>query len=157
PRQFGTWQDSDIPIPQATRDILGPGDFLLRDYHDQSGQNPDVNLYIAYFPSQRAGDNIHSPENCLPGSGWSWNKRPSTVVSLPGHGHFPVSSAIIAKGDDRRLVIYWFWAHDRGVASEYAEKFYLVVDAIRLHRSDGALFRVVTPMQPDETEDAAQQ
>jgi len=28
-----------------------------------------VSLYIAYFPSQRTSDTIHSPKNCLPGAG----------------------------------------------------------------------------------------
>jgi EpsI family protein len=55
------------------------------------------------------------------------------------------------------LVVYWFWAHDRAVASEYWEKFYLVADSIRLHRSDGSLFRLITALQAGETEDAAQQ
>lgn len=157
PYQFGSWQGSNIVIPQDVLDILGPGDFLLRDYRDLTEKNPNVNLYVQYFPSQRAGDTIHSPKHCLPGNGWSWGERPRILVSLRGHAPFPVSRAIIAKGDERQLVIYWYWAHDRAVASEYAAKYYLVADSIRLHRSDGSLFRILTPLQQDETEDAAQQ
>ncbi len=59
----------DIPISQDVRDILGPGDFLLRDYQDPAN-GAEVDLFIAYFPSQRSGDAIHSPKNCLPGAGW---------------------------------------------------------------------------------------
>jgi EpsI family protein len=54
------------------------------------------------------------------------------------------------------MVIYWYWAHDRAVASEYWAKFYLVADSIRLHRSDGSLFRLITPLRRGETSDAAQ-
>lgn len=79
------------------------------------------------------------------------------MVSLPGHAPFAANRYIIAKGDERELVLYWFWAHDRAVASEYWAKFYLVEDSIRLHRSDGSLFRIVTSLQPGETEDAAEQ
>ncbi len=29
-----------------------------------------VGLYVGYYASQRQGDTIHSPQNCLPGAGW---------------------------------------------------------------------------------------
>jgi EpsI family protein len=64
---------------------------------------------------------------------------------------------VIAKGDARQLVLYWYWAHDRGVASEYWAKIYLVTDSMRLNRSDGALVRIITPMSAGETTEAAEQ
>ena len=76
---------------------------------------------------------------------------------MPGHQSFPANRYLIAKGDSRQLVVYWFWAHNRGVASEYWAKFYLVTDSIKMNRSDGALVRITTPMVPGETVDAAQQ
>jgi len=54
-------------------------------------------------------------------------------------------------------VLYWYWAHDRGVASEYWAKVYLVTDSIKMNRSDGALVRMTTPMQRGESVDAAEQ
>jgi len=54
-------------------------------------------------------------------------------------------------------VLYWYWAHDRGVASDYWAKYYLVADAIRMNRSDGSLVRLKTPIYPGETADAAEQ
>src|SRR5207253_1445167 len=62
---------------------------------------------------------------------------------------------IIAKGAERQLVLYWYWAHDRAVASEYLAKFYLVADSIRMNRSDGSLVRVTTPLRSEESADAA--
>ena len=79
------------------------------------------------------------------------------TLSLPGHAPFPVNRYVIAKGEDRMLVLYWYLAHDRAVASEYWAKFYLVTDAMRLNRSDGSLIRVTTPLRPGESMDAAQQ
>ena len=70
------------------------------------------------------------------------------MLSMPGHAPFPANRYVISKDDSRRLVLYWFWSHDRGVASEYWAKFYLVEDAIRMNRSDGSLVRFVTPMFP---------
>lgn len=68
------------------------------------------------------------------------------MLTLPGHVPFLANRYLVAKGGDRALVLYWYWAHDRAVASEYRAKFYLVADAIRLNRTDGALIRVSTPL-----------
>jgi len=48
------------------------------------------------------------------------------------------------------LVVYWYQSHNRTVASEYSAKFYLVADALRYNRSDGALVRFTTPLAPAE-------
>ncbi|MGB8917579.1 MAG: exosortase C-terminal domain/associated protein EpsI [Candidatus Sulfotelmatobacter sp.] len=156
PAQLGNWTGKDVPLDKDTLDVLGPGDFLVRDYYAPD-QPEFTNLYIAYFPSQRAGDTIHSPKNCLPGAGWAPVENDRITLVLPGHAPFPANRYVIAKGGARQLVLYWYWAHDRGVASEYSAKFYLVKDSIRMNRSDGALVRIVTPMLPGETLDAAQQ
>jgi exosortase D (VPLPA-CTERM-specific) len=156
PSHFEDRQGTDTPMSREVLDILGPGEFVLRDYQDTSGDSPAVNLFIAYFPSQRAGDTIHSPKHCLPGNGWSPVESNTISISSPGHAPFAANRYIIASGEDREMVIYWYWAHDRAVASEYWAKFYLVADSIRLHRSDGSLFRLITPLQPGETADAAQ-
>jgi EpsI family protein len=157
PLRLGGWTGSDLPMAPDTLAILGPGEFVFRDYGNNSEDTPPVNLLIAYFPTQEAGDAIHSPKHCLPGNGWAPVESSRMVLTLPGHAPFPANHYVIAKGEERQLVIYWFWAHDRAVASEYWVKFYLVADSIRMHRSDGSLFRLLTPLRPGETEDSAQQ
>ena len=157
PSQLDAWSGTDVPMEKDVLEVLGPGDFLLRIYRNQLKAEPYVDLFIAYFRSQRAGDTIHSPKNCLPGAGWTPVESTHITLSLPGHGPFPASRYVIAKGDARQLVLYWYWAHDRGVASEYWAKFYLVADSMRMNRSDGALVRITTAMYPGESIDAAQQ
>jgi len=157
PHQLGEWSGTDVAMPREVLDILGPGDFLQRYYENTSVSQPDVDLFLAYFPSQRAGDTIHSPKHCLPGAGWLPTESSRISISLPGHSPFEANHYVIAKGGDRQLVLYWYWAHDRALASEYWAKFYLVADSIRLNRSDGALIRVTTPLLPGESVEAAQQ
>jgi EpsI family protein len=157
PTQLSSWTGTDIAIQKDVLEVLGPGDFLLRVYQDPAEKQPFVDLFIAYFPSQRTGDTIHSPKHCLPGSGWLPVESGRVTLSLPGHSPFPANRYVIAKGDSRQLVLYWYWAHDRGVASEYWAKFYLVADSMRMNRSDGALVRITTPMHSGETAEAAQQ
>jgi EpsI family protein len=156
PYQLGEWTGIDVAMQQDVLDILGPGDFLQRSYENTSVRQPYVDLFLAYFPSQRTGDTIHSPKHCLPGSGWLPTESGRISISLPGRAPFEANRYLIAKGDDHQLVLYWYWAHDRALASEYLAKFYLVADSIRLNRSDGSLVRVITPLLPGEAADAAQ-
>ena len=155
PHQLGNWTGVDIPLEADTLKVLGPGDFLLRSYTND--QESPLDLFIAYFPSQRSGDTIHSPQHCLPGSGWVPIENRAITIAMPGHVPFPVNRYVIRKGEERRIVLYWYWAHDRGVASEYWAKFYLVADSLRMNRSDGALVRITSEMSPGETAEGAQQ
>ncbi len=157
PAQLGPWTGNDEAIDNDSRQVLGPGDFLLRVYTDPDKPSPYVDLFIAYFRSQRTGDTIHSPKNCLPGAGWTPIESTRVTLSVPGHAPFPANRYVIAKGDSRRVVLYWYWAHSRGVASEYWAKYYLVADSIKMNRSDGALVRITTALNPGETADTVQQ
>ena len=155
PRNLQGWDSIDRSLDKDVLDKLGPGDFLVRDYFDSSS-NQSVSLYIAYFPSQKAGDTIHSPKNCLPGAGWAPIQAGRITVDVPGHAAFAANRFVIAQGDQRQLVLYWYWAHDRAVAGEYAAKFYLVTDSIKMHRSDGSLIRLSTPLGPDQDVESAE-
>lgn len=155
PYQLGDWKGVDLPIENNIREVLGPGDFLLRQYRAPGIDANPVELFIAYFPSQRTGDTMHSPQNCLPGSGWTVLTNHRFKLSVSGAPPFPVNQYLVSRGGDRQLVLYWYFAHDRAVASEYRAKWYLIVDAMRTNRSDGSLIRLNTLMLPGESVDSA--
>lgn len=149
PSIFAGWIGNDQPIDRETLDVLGSGDFLSRNY-TQVAQMAPVSLFIGYFPTQRTGQTIHSPKHCLPGAGWGFeSSNYINLIDVNGKSH-QVGEYIIANGAVRQFVIYWYQAHGRSVASEYMAKIYMVVDAVRLNRTDGALVRVITPMVPSE-------
>ena len=154
PRAIAGWTGSDLPIDRETLDVLGAGDFLSRVYTGNGGAQP-IGLFIGYFPSQRTGVSIHSPKHCLPGAGWAFESSRSVDLNdADGKAH-RVGEYIIANGEDRQFVIYWYQAHGRSVASEYMAKIYLVTDAMRMNRTDGALVRVIAPIGPRDGESAA--
>jgi EpsI family protein len=110
-----------------------------------------VGVYIGYYQSQRQGDTMHSPLSCLPGAGWEPLSKSAlrvTVDSSPGGAprEIEINRYLIQKGLDKQLVLYWYQAHNRVVASEYWGKFFLITDAVRLNRTDGALVRVISPI-----------
>jgi len=56
---------------------------------------------------------------------------------------------IIRKGHAGQLVIYWYQNRSRIIASEYWEKIYLVLDALLMHRRDGAFIRIMAYTSPE--------
>jgi len=145
PMQVDTWQGRDLSLSPEELKVLGPGEFLLRNYVS-SGTRAPISLYIAFFPSQRTGDTIHSPKNCLPGSGWTPTESSHMAVRRPDGTTMSINRYVVANGDNRDLVFYWYQAHGRVTPSEYWAKIFLVEDAIRMNRTDGALIRVLTPI-----------
>jgi len=149
PRQLGEWTSlGDREFDPETLAVLRADDYLSRPYARPSGEQAD--LYVGYYETQRQGDTVHSPMNCLPGTGWDLlTVGRSSIDPAPGRS-IVVNRDIIQKGLDKRLVLYWFQSHGRAVASEYWSKAYLVLDGLRLHRSDGAIIRVIAPIRGGE-------
>jgi EpsI family protein len=155
PMKIGGWVGAEVGIQPDVREVLGEGDFLERLYH-RPGE-PVIDLFLAYFPSQRAGSTMHSPQNCLPGAGWTPVGQTLIQVSLPDGDPIVVNRYLVAKGMDRQLVLYWYQIHGRVVGDEYRAKFFLVSDSIWMNRRDGALSRIATPLAANENVDAGQQ
>jgi EpsI family protein len=147
PIQLGEWRGQpDPPLDEDVLRVLGVDDYLSRIYY-----RPDrraVGLYMGFYGSQRQGDTIHSPLNCLPGAGWEpVSQSRLTIPNVDGHGRdITVNRYIVQKGLDRQLVLYWYQSHGRVVASEYTSKLYLIRDAIALNRTDGSMIRVIAPI-----------
>ena len=149
PRTIAGWSGTDVLIDQRTLDVLGKGDFLSRVYA-RANDSHLIGLFIGYFPSQRTDVTIHSPKNCLPGDGWAFeSSRYVDLIDASGKPHH-VGEYVISNGDSKQFVIYWYQAHGRSVASEYLAKIFLVADAMRMNRTDGALVRVATTINPNE-------
>jgi len=123
-------------------------DYVNRWYQDESGHI--VGLYVAYYENQKTGESIHSPKNCLPGSGWEPIRTGRQQLALSSGSQVLVNLYLIQKGLDQQLVLYWYESHGRIIASEYSAKIYLVLDGIRLNRTDSALVRVSTPVDDGE-------
>jgi EpsI family protein len=149
PTEIGAWTGEDVKIDPRVVKILRADQLLLREYR-AAGQ-PPLSLFVAYYQSQRQGATVHSPKHCLPGAGWE--PVEAGRMTLPGQGGRPqvVNRYIVQKGMDRLLVLYWYQMHGRIIASEYAGKIYLVWDALRLNRTDGALVRVMVPISGQES------
>jgi EpsI family protein len=154
PAMLGNWRLIQEGVVDTDTQAVLKADDLLNRYYG-SGQNA-ANLFVAAFRSQRNGKAPHSPKNCLPGSGWTPLHAGEISVDVGRGAPIQVNRYVVAHGDDRSLVLYWYQSRDRAIASEYTAKFWVVVDAMRLNRTDTALVRVVVPIV-DKDEAAATQ
>jgi EpsI family protein len=143
-RSVGPWtMTSQIPIDDDSARILKADDTLTRNYKGPGNEE----LFVAFFKSQRAGVTPHSPKMCLPANGWAEESSRIISVNVPGEAApIPVNRYIVAKNEDRRLVLYLFQSWHRATADEYISKFYMLYDSVRYRRSDEALIRVVTDL-----------
>jgi len=141
PSAIGFSHSEDRPFENQVVQAIGADDYINRVY---VGSIPPIELYIGYYKDQRSGDRIHSPKNCLPGSGWE--PVHFTRVQIGSVDGVPVlvNRYLVAQGARRDMVIYWYQSHGRIVASEYWAKFWLVADALKHRSTDGAIIRIWT-------------
>ena len=144
PLDVGGWQGRDLPAwDERVQQMLGTDQYVNRRYvRDQQF----ADLYVGYYGSQRQGDSIHSPQNCLPGAGWQPVANDRVALDLGSGRTASVNRYVIQKNLDQQVVLYWFQGRGRVVASEYANRMYLVLDSLRTRRSDGALVRIMVPV-----------
>jgi len=157
PRELKEWRVvEEGVVDQETTDVLRADDVMTRVYGN-AVTNRAANLFVAYFKSQRTGQAPHSPKNCLPGSGWVPSESQIISIRVPGVPNpVPVNRYIVAKGDLKSVVLYWYQTRNRVIASEYKAKMYLVADAIRYNRTDTALVRVTVPIADNQEAAAAE-
>ena len=147
---LGGWTGQPTePFDARTMRLLGVDEYVSRYYY--APDRSVVSLYVGYYSNQRQGDTMHSPLNCLPGSGWQPMERGRSVLTVadtPGGPARPleVNRLVIQNGPDRQVALYWYHNHGRTTPSEYWSKFLTVAGAIRYNRTDAAMVRVIAPI-----------
>jgi EpsI family protein len=129
-------------------EVLGVTDYLMCNFQSTSMPETAVNVYVGYHESQvrkydEDGDkvtSIHPPEHCLPGGGWSIiDSRIVPIVSGGQQGE--AKRFIIAQGEARQLVYFWYQSRGRIIAANHEVILYKFWDRATRGRSDGALVR----------------
>jgi len=161
PALFATLPSEDVELSDIEVEVAGVTDYLMRVYQrtgteaaaDAAGA-PWMSVYVGFYESQTRGKTIHSPKNCMPGSGWEALASRTVAIQLPGGGQVEVNRYLLVNEGQRVLVLYWYQGRGRVVASEYRAKWDLLRDASLRRRSDEALVRIVVPVVGGDEEDA---
>ena len=163
PKQIGEWTGKEAHFSQRIYEVLGVDDSIVCNYSAPSGYHSSgsqIELYIGFYRSQRKGELIHSPKNCMPGAGWDFTK--TRKISIPFHdrqkqnvrqGTITVNNILLQKGTEKLVMFYWYQGRGRVMTSEYMQKIYLVTDSITKHRTDEAFVRILSPVMNGSEEE----
>jgi EpsI family protein len=128
----------DPPMADRIEASLAATSYLSRTYRHGPAS---INLFIAFYAQQRAGESMHSPKYCLPGGGWEMVD--SGMVAVPFDGQtIRVNNYTLYKGGEHSRILYWYQGKNRAVADEYMAKVYLVWDALRYGQTSGSIVRL---------------
>jgi EpsI family protein len=155
PREIAGYVATDLTLSEEELRVAGVTDYLMRVYEppDTTREGP-FSVYIGYYEQQRRGQTIHSPKNCLPGSGWA-ALGSTTAEIATADGPVTVNRYLLQRDEEHALVLYWYQGRGRVQANEYAVKWDLLRDSALRGRSDEALVRVVVPISTDSATSAS--
>lgn len=150
PLKIDKWSGKKGFLSEKTISVSGVDEYLLVDYFHEKKM---IQIYIGYYKSQKKGDLIHSPKNCLPGSGWHIESaKPDKIVMDQLRKDLNITRLKLSKPGRSVIAYYWFNSRGRVISNEYMQKFWLVFDSIIKRRTDGACVRIVSPIAETEQE-----
>ena len=147
PMHIGPWTGAPQALDTETLNTLKLSQYILADYHGPD--RAEVNLYVAYYRSQQKGQAIHSPESCLPGTGWTVEEDGVVDAAVAGAAR-RVNRSLASKGPSRILTWFWFAQQGRMLTSLPELKLSTFFGALTRRRTDGALVRLSTALGPYE-------
>lgn len=152
PRNIGEYSGFKSQLDPEIEVVLGADDYVNVTYENPN-ESDYVSLFVAFYDDQTSGEGIHSPEVCLPVGGWEiFTLEPMEVdMSATPYGTFSLNRAVIQKGVAQQLVYYWFEGRGTRLTNDVNAKLSVLIDSLKKGRSDGALVRYVTPIDPSET------
>lgn len=144
PMQSGNWSGQEYFFPDQTYELMKADASTLRRYSNSEGK--ELYLFISYFKSQKYGSQIHSPKNCLPGSGWKILSREKTRIKGSSGSSFLVNRLLISDNQSKEVMYYWFQTRSGLVASELGLKLDLVINSLKRAPTDAAFIRINLPL-----------
>ena len=132
-------------------EVLKPTDYLYRVYKDSAGNK--VTLYLGYHSGGPDSGQIHSPKQCLPGSGWFELSEVKRTLQVAGK-ELPFIQAVYQNGAQKELFLYFFQVKGQILSDEYSLKLAEITNSILYNRKDSAFIRISVPFLDDQSEAA---
>jgi EpsI family protein len=148
PMEYKGWHMiSESQFSDDVLNVLRPTDYMLREYIGTEGV--PVTLYIGYHGGGKDSGPIHSPRNCLPGSGWYLVSEEKMTVQS-GLKEIALVKAVYQKGAYKEIFFYWFDVKGQSLSNEFALKFAKIKNSVLYRRRDAAFIRVSVDVESDE-------
>jgi EpsI family protein len=151
PMTIGQLVGERVPIDPEMIAASGAEEAFNAVYKTTRGT--EISLYIGYRGSPFGENNnfFHSPNICLPSSGWTTlNMTKHTVSGVPGFGSLAVTEMVIEQLGRKQLVYYWFQTKNRSSHDVNINRFHLALHALRRDNTYDLFIRPITSILPDE-------
>lgn len=145
PLQLGQWQGKVGFIDEGTLNMLNPDQYFDGTYTSASGDQ--VQLFFDYFGKNGSSGGVHSPRNCLPGSGWAILRAEQRQINIQGHA-IPASRFYLQLGKNRQVMDFWYVTRQGETSNDYKFKYYTMLSSLTLQPTDVAFIRFVAPDSP---------
>lgn len=151
PLRFAGWEGRGETFSEAIEKNLGVSEYVSRNYLRGADR---IGVYIGYYSSQRAGEQIHSPKHCLPGGGLQVVSERVTNRQIAGYGRLKAVEALYRNGMDGTLFLYWYRMRDEHITNEYLLKLVMIWNSL-VHRRNEAMFVRLSAAAPADSAAAA--
>jgi EpsI family protein len=146
PMEIEEWQGFHAPeLSPEDAAILGADVYVRRYYQSDMGA---LEIDVAYYTQRRVGASMHSPLNCLPGTGWSVLEDRTQVLDTVS-GPREVRELVVRRNTAVFAMTYWYQSRGRELTGEASTRLKLLGQALRGRPADVGLVRVMTPLTVD--------
>ena len=145
PAAFGDWTFSYDNGKEAEDAAQLGADLVIDRTYRRAASDSAANVFVAWYQWQDGFREPHSPDVCLPASGWMTDRAEKATLETVG-GTMSVNRLSIHNAEQRGAMVYWYQTPRHAVAGEWAEKFWHLEGAVRDRRTDVAFVRVFVPV-----------
>lgn len=146
PFRVGEWAGKKDPVPDFLVDALKPDNIFSATFTNRNGHQ--VQLFFDYFAGKNAARGIHSPRNCMPGSGWAITDASENIINLSNRV-IPASRFVIQNTKNRQCMDFWYVTRYGDTSNDYVFKLYLMLSSLTFQPNDVAFIRIIGSDTPD--------
>lgn len=151
PKQINGWIAEEHALDSKIERVLRTDQTLLRQYIGHDGRKAE--LFIGYYQDQKFGAQVHSPQHCLPGSGWTILRHERFQLPFDKKASYANKLHILKDGNNQ-FVVYWFSSGGFVMQNEFDLKFRLLINAFRHQATSVYFYRVCIPFAANEEKEA---
>ena len=141
PLSIDEWVGLPDDVPQPVLDLLSPDQLFSATFSNNSGAR--VQLFVDYYSPQNTTGAIHSPRNCLPGSGWVTSGSIPRTIAFDGR-RISANRFLLTLGESRQVMDFWYITRYGETANDYILKLNTMISSLTLRPTDKAFVRFVT-------------
>jgi EpsI family protein len=120
---------------------------LLRIYRQK--EDAPVIVYVGFYGNLATILEVHNPERCYPGQGWTILSRGNPAMGLFRNKRIPSQEIVVDKNGNRRLVRWWFNAGSQPIKTRIRHIYAMLAMSTITGRTDGSIVRLESPIDHD--------